>query len=167
MKEPKTILIKDSKTIESHDIDGINRKILFTPTIDGNRHLRFALTEVAPGSVAPLHSHPGDEVALTLSGSATLFVDGQEYEVPNFYAEDDLILPTAVNIKMLGISKAYFTYLRILLSQSGEGGGGPFETAPTSLLGNMINTTDNSNFPLGYFHISESDSFTIFLEEQD
>ena len=68
---------------------------------------------------------------------------------------------------MLGISKAYFTYLRILLSQSGEGGGGPFETAPTSLLGNMINTTDNSNFPLGYFHISESDSFTIFLEEQD
>jgi hypothetical protein len=95
------------------------------------------------------------------------FFDGQEYEVPNFYAEDDLILPTAVNIKMLGISKAYFTYLRILLSQSGEGGGGPFETAPTSLLGNMINTTDDSNFPLGYFHISETDSFTIFLEEQD
>ena len=81
MKKPKTIIIKDSETIESHDIDGIKRKILFTPTIDGNRHLRFALTEVAPGSVAPLHSHPGDEVALTLSGSATLFVDGQEYEV--------------------------------------------------------------------------------------
>lgn len=95
------------------------------------------------------------------------FFDGQEYEVPNFYSEDDIILPTAVNIRMLGISKEYFTYLRILLSQSGQGGGGPFETVPTSLLGNMINTTNGDNFPLGYFHIAETDTFTIFLEELD
>lgn len=96
------------------------------------------------------------------------FFDGQEYEVPNFYEEDDdITLPTTVNIKMLGVSKDYFTYLRILLSQSGQGGGGPFETVPTSLLGNMINTTEESNFPLGYFHISEADSFSIFLEELD
>lgn len=96
------------------------------------------------------------------------FFDGQEYEVPNFYEEDDdITLPTTVNIKMLGVSKDYFTYLRILLSQSGQGGGGPFETVPTSLLGNMINTTEESNFPLGYFHIAESDSFSIFLEELD
>tara|TARA_R110002126_G_scaffold291579_2_gene453908 strand:+ start:22037 stop:22867 length:831 start_codon:yes stop_codon:yes gene_type:complete len=93
------------------------------------------------------------------------FFDGQEYEVPNFYAEDDIVLPTAVNIRMLGVSKDYFTYLRILISQSGLTGGGPFETVPTSLLGNMINTTDENNFPLGYFHIGETDSFTIFLEE--
>lgn len=96
------------------------------------------------------------------------FFDGQEYEVPNFYEEDDdITLPTTVNIKMLGVSKDYFTYLRILLSQSGQGGGGPFETVPTSLLGNMINTTEESNFPLGYFHIAEADSFSIFLEELD
>lgn len=95
------------------------------------------------------------------------FYDGQEYQVPNFYEEDEIELPTAVNIKMLGISKAYFTYLRILLDQSGEAGGGPFETAPTSLLGNMINTTNDDNLPLGYFHIAEADTFTAILEEQD
>ena len=93
------------------------------------------------------------------------FFDGQEYEVPNFYAEEDIVLPTAVNIRMVGVSKDYFTYLRILISQSGLTGGGPFETVPTSLLGNMINTTNENNFPLGYFHIGETDSFTIFLEE--
>ncbi len=95
------------------------------------------------------------------------FFDGQEYEVPNFYSEDDIILPTAVNIRMLGISKEYFTYLRILIGQSGQNGGGPFETVPTSLLGNMINTTNENNFPLGYFHIAETDTFAIFLEEID
>lgn len=95
------------------------------------------------------------------------FFDGQEYEVPNFYEEDEIELPATVAIKMLGISKDYFTYLRILLDQSGEAGGGPFETAPTSLLGNMINTTNNDNFPLGYFHISEADTFTTLLEEQN
>ncbi|MDG1398003.1 MAG: DUF4249 family protein [Polaribacter sp.] len=93
------------------------------------------------------------------------FFDGQEYEVPNFYSEDDITLPTAVNIRMLGISKEYFTYLRILIGQSGQNGGGPFETVPTSLLGNMINTTNENNFPLGYFHIAETDTFAIFLEE--
>jgi hypothetical protein len=95
------------------------------------------------------------------------FFDGQEYEVPNFYSEDDITLPTAVNIRMLGISKEYFTYLRILIGQSGQNGGGPFETVPTSLLGNMINTTNENNFPLGYFHIAETDTFAIFLEEID
>ena len=93
MKIQKTITIKDSKRVEVDDIDGIKRKILFTPTKDGNRHLRFALTEIPPGSVAPPHSHPGDEVALTLNGSATLFVDGQEYEVSEGTA---VLLPPGV-----------------------------------------------------------------------
>ena len=61
----------------------------------------------------------------------------------DFYLEDDIQLPTAVNIKMLGISKDYYTYLRILIEQSGQEGGGPFETVPASLLGNIINTNMN------------------------
>jgi hypothetical protein len=92
------------------------------------------------------------------------FFNGQEYEVPNFYQEDEIEVPTTVTIKMSGVSKQYFTYLRILLSQSGiGGGGGPFQSVPSSLLGNMINTTNEANFPLGYFHISETDNFVIDL----
>ena len=96
------------------------------------------------------------------------FFDGQEYEVPNFYLEDEIELPVAVNIKMIGVSKEYYTYLRILLDQSGnQGGGGPFEAVPASLLGNMVNTTNDNNFPLGYFHISETDTFAIYLEDKN
>jgi len=33
--------------------------------------------------------------------------------------------------------------------------GGPFQTTPANLSGNMINTTNPENYPLGYFRVSE------------
>lgn len=91
------------------------------------------------------------------------FFNGAVYNFSTFYQEDEIDLPTTVTIKMSGISRDYYTYFRILASQSGQNGGGPFETVPSSLLGNMINTTNEDNFPLGYFHISETDTFTLDL----
>jgi hypothetical protein len=95
------------------------------------------------------------------------FFNGTDYNFSNFYSEDDLELPATVNIKMSGITKDYFTYFRVLSSQSGGGGGGPFETVPSTLLGNMINMTNEPNFPLGYFHFSETDTFSIDLIEKN
>lgn len=95
------------------------------------------------------------------------FFNGADYNFSYFYDEDDLKVPTAVKIKMSGITKEYFTYFRVLIDQSGQNAGGPFETVPSSLLGNMINTTNETNFPLGYFHISETDTYTIFLEDKN
>ncbi|WP_159951222.1 DUF4249 family protein [Polaribacter septentrionalilitoris] len=95
------------------------------------------------------------------------FFDGSDYNFSYFYDEDDLEVPATVEIKMSGITKEYFTYFRVLVDQSGQNAGGPFETVPSSLLGNMINTTNESNFPLGYFHISETDTFTISLVKKD
>jgi hypothetical protein len=94
------------------------------------------------------------------------FFNGNAYNFSFYYQEDEIIAPTTVTIRMSGISKKYFTYFRILLSQSGVNGGGPFESVPASLLGNIINTTNETNFPLGYFHISETDTFTIDLVEK-
>lgn len=94
------------------------------------------------------------------------FFDGADYNFSFFYDEEELRVPTAVKIKMSGITKEYFTYFRVLIDQSGQNAGGPFETVPSSLLGNMINTTNTQNFPLGYFHIAETDTFTIFLEDR-
>lgn len=93
------------------------------------------------------------------------FFNGTAYNFSFFYQEDEIELPTTVTIKMSGVSKDYYTYFRVLLNQSGQGGGGPFETVPASLLGNVVNTTNQDNFPLGYFHISETDTFTISLIE--
>lgn len=95
------------------------------------------------------------------------FFNGADYGFSNFYEEDDIELPATVTIKMSGVSKEYFTYFNILIDQSGQNSGGPFESVPSSLLGNIINTTNEDNFPLGYFHISETDTFTVNLVDRD
>ncbi len=92
------------------------------------------------------------------------FFNGSNYNFSFFYREEDKIeLPSNVTIKMSGITKEYFTYFRLLISQSGQGGGGPFQPVPSSLLGNIVNTTNDENFPLGYFHIAEADTFSLDL----
>jgi hypothetical protein len=95
------------------------------------------------------------------------FFNGAEYNFSFFYQEDELVLPETVTLKMSGISKDYFSYFRVLVNQSGQNSGGPFESVPSSLLGNMINTTNEDNFPLGYFHISETDTFTVDLVQKN
>ncbi len=94
------------------------------------------------------------------------FFNGSNYNFSFFYLEDEIELPSNVTVKMSGISKEYFTYFRILVRQSGQGGGGPFQPVPTSLLGNIVNTTNDANFPLGYFHISETDTFSLDLVDK-
>ena len=93
------------------------------------------------------------------------FFNGSRYNFSFFYQEDEIVLPTDVTIKMSGISKEYLTYFRVLVSQSGQNSGGPFQTIPSSLLGNIVNTTNIKNFPLGYFHISETDTYNLSLTE--
>ncbi len=95
------------------------------------------------------------------------FFNGAVYNFSSFYQEDEIELPTTVTIKLSGISKEFYTYFEILTSQAGSADGGPFQTAPTALLGNMINITNENNYPLGYFHISETDTFTIDLVEKN
>jgi hypothetical protein len=95
------------------------------------------------------------------------FFNGNDYNFSFFYQEDEIELPKKVTIKMSGISKEFYTYFEILNSQSGQNSGGPFQSVPSSLLGNMINTTNEDNFPLGYFHISETDTFTLDLVQKN
>ncbi|TVZ55219.1 uncharacterized protein DUF4249 [Lutibacter sp. Hel_I_33_5] len=94
------------------------------------------------------------------------FFNGSDYNFSYFYQEDDIELPADVTIRMSGMTKEYYTYFEVLINQSGQNSGGPFQTIPSSLLGNMINKTDEANFPLGYFHISETDTFDISLVDK-
>ncbi len=95
------------------------------------------------------------------------FFNGSDYNFSFFYLEEDNIeLPSTVTVKISGITKDFFTYFRLLIDQSGQGGGGPFQTVPSSLLGNIVNETNDANFPLGYFRISEVDTFSIDLVEK-
>lgn len=96
-----------------------------------------------------------------------LFEDGEELTISEFYDDEDQELPRTIDIKLSGINRKYFNYFNILTNQAGAGGGGPFETIPATLLGNITNSSNDANFPLGYFHISETDVVSVTLEEID
>lgn len=82
------------------------------------------------------------------------FFQGKTFPFSYFYekVEDNQEL----DIRLLGIDKAYFNYMTLLLEQSGQNSGGPFQAPPATLRGNIINTSNADNIALGYFSISET-----------
>lgn len=98
---------------------------------------------------------------------SSLYVDKDEFfdgnEFFSISQNDKLKTGDKVEITHYGISKAYYGYMSILVSIAGNSGGGPFQSPPATVRGNIINTTDRANYPLGYFSLSETDhrSYTI------
>ncbi|WP_035649168.1 DUF4249 family protein [Flavobacterium sp. ASV13] len=77
--------------------------------------------------------------------------------------DDELKSGDEIEITHFGISKQYYNYMSILVSIAGTNVGGPFQSPPATVKGNIINTTNKENYPLGYFSLSETDlkKFTI------
>lgn len=75
-----------------------------------------------------------------------------------FYSDDKLKAGDQLFFSLEGISTRYFNYMEKLLNIAGSGGGSPFATPPATLRGNIINQTDENEYPLGYFHLSEIDT---------
>nr|WP_042294085.1 DUF4249 family protein [Nonlabens ulvanivorans] len=81
------------------------------------------------------------------------FSDGNE-ALTAFFMED-LPVGTMVTLTIKGIDRRGFTFYDTLIQQTADGGGGPFDTQPATVRGNIINTTNPENFPYGYFRVSE------------
>lgn len=75
-----------------------------------------------------------------------------------FYSDDKLKAGDQLLFSLEGISLRYFNYMNQLLNIAGSGGGSPFSTPPATLRGNIINQTNENEYPLGYFHLSEIDT---------
>ncbi|APG58954.1 DUF4249 family protein [Christiangramia salexigens] len=90
------------------------------------------------------------------------FTNGNQ--IFGYYSEDNLEPGDEIDIQIQGISKSYFEYLFILRSQVGTNQGGPFETMPATVKGNIINTTNPDNYPFGFFRLSEVDSTSYTIE---
>jgi hypothetical protein len=90
------------------------------------------------------------------------FYDGQPFTFSFFYDE---LFPKneEVTIRMVGIDEAFFTYMQILLSHSGQGGGGPFATATSTLLGNIV-SSKKDDVALGYFRVVEYSALPFTAE---
>ncbi len=69
-----------------------------------------------------------------------------------------------IEITHFGISQQYYNYLNILLSLTGNQGGGPFQAPPVSVRGNITNTGDQNEYPFGYFSLSETDPRTYTIQ---
>lgn len=90
------------------------------------------------------------------------FTDGSR--IFAFYSNDDMQLVDEVLITAHGISQRTYEFYNILLEQTDENNGDPFETQPATVRGNCINQTNPENYPLGYFRVSETDIFSYIIE---
>lgn len=98
---------------------------------------------------------------LTLQISDDELTDGNQSFA--FFSDEDLESGDEVQFVIQGISEGFYNYMYILQSQAGSGGG-PFQTQPTIVRGNIINTTNPDNFPFGYFRLSAADVVTYEVE---
>jgi hypothetical protein len=90
------------------------------------------------------------------------FFDGNQ--IFAFYSVEDLEAGDAVRFNLYGVNDQFYNFMFVLLQQGSDQGGGPFETQPATVRGNMINETNSDNFPLGYFRVSEVSSLTYVVE---
>jgi hypothetical protein len=81
-----------------------------------------------------------------------------------FYTNEDLEAGHILSFSLTGISTRYYNYMNKLLSIAGSGNGSPFATPPATLRGNIVNSSNEANYPLGFFSISEIDKLDYIVE---
>lgn len=86
-------------------------------------------------------------------------------QIFGLYFNEDQKPGDLVEIKLYGISERYYYYMEKLMNI--VGGNGPFGVPAGVLRGNVVNTTNPADYPLGYFNVSEIDTkvYTIIPYE--
>lgn len=90
------------------------------------------------------------------------FTDGNE--IFAFYSDEDLKAGDELLITNSGLSERTYDFTSILLQQTSDNSGGPFETQPATVRGNCINETNPENYPLGYFRVTETDAIIYIVQ---
>lgn len=100
--------------------------------------------------------------------TSTFYVDEDKFFQGNeFFSnsdDEDLAKGDTVEITHYGISKQYYNYMSILVSIAGSNVGGPFQSPPATVKGNIINVTHKEIYPLGYFSLCETDTKKYLIE---
>jgi hypothetical protein len=103
-----------------------------------------------------------DQKINDLFSDEDLYYNGNEFF--SISQNEDIKVGEKVIITHLGISKSYYNYMNIITSLAGQSGGGPFQSPPATIRGNVVNKTNSDNFPLGYFSVSEIDQKEYTLQ---
>lgn len=107
------------------------------------------------------YEYPNQVKASMYADDDTFFNGNEFFSVTQ---NDSLEVGEKIKITHLGISKSYYNYMSIIVSLAGQNGGGPFQSPPSTIRGNVVNTTNAANYPLGYFSVSERDSKDYTIE---
>jgi len=91
-----------------------------------------------------------------------VFFDGNQ--IFGLYSVEDLEANDEIEFHLYGVDRQFYNFMLILLQQGSDDSGGPFETQPATVRGNIINNTNSDNYPLGYFRISETYSFSYTVQ---
>lgn len=90
------------------------------------------------------------------------FTDGNE--IFAFHSDKNLTTGDELIIKNYGVSKQFYEFINLLLQQTDDNSGDPFETQTATVRGNCINETNSKNYPLGYFRVSQVSLFNYLIE---
>jgi hypothetical protein len=103
-----------------------------------------------------------DRLIPTFDLSKDEFYQGNE--IFGIYQDENLKAGQTLAISILGISEKYYNYMNILVTIAGSTAGSPFQSPPATVRGNVKNTTNERNYPLGYFSLSETDFRNYVIE---
>lgn len=102
------------------------------------------------------------EYSSTIQARSDFYVDDDSrFNGNQFFSlsqSEDYKPGDVIRITHYGISQSYYNYMNIVVSLAGQTGGGPFQSPPATIRGNIINETDSADFPFGYFSLSEMDT---------
>ncbi len=73
--------IKEVASVDPVQLFDFQQKVLFSPAERGEGYIKLAVTTGKKGARSTPHSHPRDEVTLTLSGEAVLRAGGREFHM--------------------------------------------------------------------------------------
>ena len=68
-------------SVEPVQLYDFTQKVLFSPAQRGEGFIKLSVTTGKKGAKSTAHSHPRDEVTLTLKGEAILRAGGEEYHM--------------------------------------------------------------------------------------
>lgn len=108
------------------------------------------------------HYTYSNKILTNYSAAEDRFFNGNEFFSSS--NNDDLKPGDQVEISHIGISKSYYNFMNILINIAGNNSGGPFQSPPATVRGNVINKTNVSDYPLGYFSLGEIETKKYIIQ---
>lgn len=104
---------------------------------------------------------PGDNYLFTYLTANNIELDIRDDEfsngnrTPTSFFIEELQPNTTIQLEITGLDAQAFRFFETLIQQTQAGGGGPFDTQPAVVRGNIVNQQDRDHFPFGYFRVSQ------------